>query len=74
MYTPDFFVIEEDKAYWVEWKTEESLIKLSQEKADRYFRENNQWVFTLGKDYANNFQLDFYCVHPKILIGSFNAI
>lgn len=65
MYTPDFFVIEEDKAYWVEWKTEESLIKLSQEKADRYFRENNQWVFTLGKDYANNFQLDFLLCSSK---------
>ena len=59
LYTPDFFVIEKNRAYWVEWKTEEQLIKLSQEKPDRFFKENNQWKFVPGINYANDFNLDF---------------
>lgn len=59
LYTPDFFVIEKDKAYWIEWKSEEQLIKLSQEKPDRYFKENEQWIFAPGSNYANERNLEF---------------
>src|SRR5699024_6280222 len=58
-YTADFFVIEKKRAYWVECKTEEHLIKKSQEKPDRYFRNNGRWEFSLGKNYAIQFGLDF---------------
>ncbi|MFC0416994.1 TnsA endonuclease N-terminal domain-containing protein [Cytobacillus solani] len=58
-YTPDFFVIKRDKAYWVEWKTEEELIKRSQEKHDRYFKDNGQWIFEPGNNYANERGLEF---------------
>lgn len=59
LYTPDFFVIEKNRAYWVEWKTEEQLIKLSQERPDRYFKENGQWMFAPGINYANELNLEF---------------
>lgn len=58
-YTADFFVIEKERAYWVECKTEEELIKKSQEKTDRYFKRNGEWEFTPGKNYAKQFGLDF---------------
>ncbi|MCM3358648.1 TnsA endonuclease N-terminal domain-containing protein [Psychrobacillus sp. MER TA 171] len=57
--TPDFFVIEKERAYWVECKTEEELIKKSQSNPDRYLRENEQWIFTPGKDFAAEYNLDF---------------
>lgn len=59
LYTPDFFVIEKNRAYWVEWKTEEQLINLSQEKPNRYFKENGQWMFAPGINYANELNLEF---------------
>jgi len=59
MITADFFVIEKDKAYWIECKTEEELIKKSQKNPERYLRHNSQWVFTPGKTYAEKFNLDF---------------
>ncbi|UUV23642.1 MULTISPECIES: Mu transposase C-terminal domain-containing protein [Lysinibacillus] len=58
-YTADFFVIEKERAYWVECKTEEELIKKSQEKPDRYFRRNGEWGFSPGVNYATKFGLDF---------------
>lgn len=57
--TADFFVIEKDRAYWVEWKTEEELIRKSQENPDRYFKKNGRWEFAPGKNYAKEFNLDF---------------
>ncbi|MCC2463896.1 Tn7 transposase TnsA N-terminal domain-containing protein, partial [Bacillus mobilis] len=33
--TPDFFVIRENEAGWEEWKTEEELLKLSQQSPNR---------------------------------------
>lgn len=59
LYTADFFVIEKDRAYWVEWKPEEQLIKMSQDKPDRYFKENGEWKFSLGINYAKEFNLEF---------------
>lgn len=59
MKTADFFVIEKDKAYWIECKTEEELIKKSQKNPERYLRDNFQWVFAPGKTYAEEFNLDF---------------
>jgi putative transposase len=59
LYTPDFFVIEKNRAYWVEWKTEDQLITLSQERPDRYLKENGQWMFTPGINYASELGLEF---------------
>ncbi|WP_342559806.1 TnsA endonuclease N-terminal domain-containing protein [Psychrobacillus sp. FSL W7-1457] len=57
--TPDFFVIEKERAYWVECKTEEELIKKSQSNPERYRKENEQWIFTPGKKFAAEYNLDF---------------
>ena len=57
--TADFFVIEKQKAYWIECKTEEELIKMSQKNPERYYRKDDQWVYAPGKTYASDFNLDF---------------
>lgn len=57
--TPDFFVLEKNRAYWIECKTEDELIKKSQQHPERYFREDNKWVFAPGKNYSKDFGLDF---------------
>ena len=57
--TADFFVIEKNGAYWFECKTEEELIKQSQQYSERYFKENGKWIFHPGEMYAENFDLDF---------------
>lgn len=58
-YTPDFFVIEKNRAYWVECKTEDELIKRSQNNPNRYFKENGKWIFSLGINYAKELNLGF---------------
>lgn len=57
--TADFFVIEKNKAYWFECKKEEELIKQSHQNSERFFKENGKWIFYPGKEYAENFDLDF---------------
>lgn len=63
--TADFFVLEKDRAYWVECKTEDELINKSQQNPERYFREDNKWVFAPGKNYAKDFGLDFIVYSSK---------
>lgn len=58
--TPDFFVIENDKAYWIEWKTEDELIKLSQKKNPKYYMdEDRNWRYTPGEEYSKKRGLEF---------------
>ncbi|MRH42088.1 DDE-type integrase/transposase/recombinase [Aquibacillus halophilus] len=56
MYTADYFVIEREKAYWVECKTEEKLIKLSQDNPNRYYFDQN-WEYVPLRSYAEEFNL-----------------
>jgi putative transposase len=44
LHTPDFFVIRETEAGWEEWKTEESLRRLSERNPNRYCTsEGGRW-------------------------------
>ncbi|ACB85552.1 TnsA endonuclease N-terminal domain-containing protein [Natranaerobius thermophilus] len=59
-YTPDFFVIEDDKAGWEEWKTEEDLIRLEEKNPNRYYKDTNgQWRCPPGEEYAKKYGLFF---------------
>lgn len=57
--TADYFVVEKNRAYWVECKTEEELNKLSLKNPERYFKNDDIWIFKPGKEYAEKFKLDF---------------
>src|SRR5699024_3602708 len=58
-YTADCLVMEKKRGYWVECKTEEHLIKKSQEKPEKYCRKNGRCEFSRGKNYAIQLGLDF---------------
>lgn len=52
-HTPDFFVIREDGAGWVECKTEEKLRSLAEQSPNRYVqREDGTWSCPPGEAYA----------------------
>nr|WP_031539865.1 TnsA endonuclease N-terminal domain-containing protein [Bacillus sp. MB2021] len=58
--TPDFFVIEKDRAYWIEWKTEDELIKLSQKKNAKYYLdEESNWRYLPGEEYCKSLGIEF---------------
>lgn len=57
--TADFFVIERERAYWVECKNDDELINLSQKNPERYYKENSEWIYFPGKEYATQFGLGF---------------
>ncbi|MCK8488275.1 Mu transposase C-terminal domain-containing protein [Paenibacillus sp. MBLB2552] len=60
MYHPDFFEIGEDFIGWEEWKTEEELIKLSQEKPYLYVRaDDGTWYMPPAEEYAKKLGLSF---------------
>lgn len=60
LYTPDFFVISQNKAEWVECKTEEELEKLAVENPNRYIRdENGVWRSPPAEAYAKQLGLGF---------------
>lgn len=60
LYTPDFFVISQDKAEWVECKTEEELVKLAAKNPNRYIKdENGVWRSPPAEAYAAQFGLGF---------------
>ncbi len=56
MYTADYFVLEKDKAYWVECRTEEKLIKLSQDNPNKYYFDGS-WEYVPLRNYAEKFNL-----------------
>ncbi|WDQ32191.1 TnsA endonuclease N-terminal domain-containing protein [Paenibacillus marchantiae] len=59
-YTPDFFVIEEHGAKWVECKSDEDLQKLSEKDPSRYCLDSNgNWRCPPGESYAQQFNLGF---------------
>ncbi|AST93229.1 hypothetical protein BC6307_19180 [Sutcliffiella cohnii] len=66
--TPDYFVIEKDKAYWIECKTEEELIKLSQKQNPKYYMDKERtWHYTPGEEYCGKLGLSFFVVSSKDL-------
>lgn len=60
LHTPDFFVIRHDRIGWVECKTEEQLIKLSETQPERYQRDGEgNWWCPPGEAYAAQFGLTY---------------
>lgn len=53
-YTADFLVLAEQGIFLDEWKTQEALVKLSEEYPDRYGTDDKGvWHFYPGEEYAN---------------------
>ena len=60
LYTPDFFVIEQDGMGWEEWRPEERLLKLAARYPLRYRRdEGGTWHFVPGERFAEPLGLFF---------------
>jgi putative transposase len=50
LYTPDFFVVEQDGMGWEEWRPEDRLVKLATRYPERYQRdESGRWHFGPGE-------------------------
>jgi putative transposase len=61
LHTPDFFVLNTDSAAWEEWKMEEELVRLAEEKPNRYVRgEDGRWRCPPGVTYAKQFGLEYH--------------
>ncbi|MEH6913938.1 TnsA endonuclease N-terminal domain-containing protein [Priestia megaterium] len=66
IYTPDFFVIKDDTAFWEEWKSEEELIALSSKNPNRYYKDSKgNWRCPPAEEYASQFDLKFYVRSSK---------
>jgi putative transposase len=53
LHTPDFFVIADQGAGWIECKTEEDLVRLAETQPTRYARdERGHWRCRPGEEYA----------------------
>lgn len=60
VHTPDFFVISQGGAGWIECKTEEDLISLAETQPHRYGRdEHGSWHCRPGEDYAAPYGLSY---------------
>jgi transposase InsO family protein len=58
--TPDFFVLAEDGAGWVECKTEEELLRREKAGDARFTRDNGRgWLYPSGQDYAARYNLAY---------------
>lgn len=63
MHTPDFFVIRQTYAEFVECKTEEELIKLANTQPGKYYLDKDgQWRCPPGERYAATFGLKYRVV------------
>ncbi|MFA1714147.1 Mu transposase C-terminal domain-containing protein [Peribacillus frigoritolerans] len=70
--TPDFFVLNENEAYWEEWKTEEELLKLSIKSPNRYVKDkDDNWRCPPGESFAEKFGLGFVLRSSKEIDWTF---
>jgi putative transposase len=59
-HTPDFFVLREDGAGWVECKMEEELVRLAKKMPHRYQRQSDgSWSCPPGEAYAEKYGLSY---------------
>ncbi|WP_100012867.1 TnsA endonuclease N-terminal domain-containing protein [Lentibacillus sediminis] len=68
LYTPDFFVIREDNAGWVEWKDENDLLILSKKQPWKYIKDDHgKWRCPPGEKFAKKLGLEFQvCINSSI--------
>lgn len=62
LHTPDYFVIREKSAGWVEAKSKDALPQLAQDQPNRWRLENEMWICPPGQAFASRFGLT-YQVH-----------
>ncbi len=68
IHTPDFFVIRQERAGWLECKMEERLVELAEEMPHRYMRgSDGTWSCPPGEAYAEPFGL-FYNLYTSAQI------
>jgi putative transposase len=61
LYTPDYFIIRKDSVGWEEWKMEEKLMRLSEERPNRFVRgEDGRWHCPPAEKYAEQFGFFFH--------------
>ena len=66
IHTPDFFVIENNAAGWIECKTEEELKKLIKKQPNRYYCDaDGNWGCPPGEEYAKQFGLNYTICSDK---------
>lgn len=72
MHTPDFFVIYEDKAIWVECKQESELIKLAEKKPERFILDDSgKWQCPPGEVFAKSYGLHYEVYSSKYINWTF---
>lgn len=60
LHTPDFFIIKQNEAFFVECKTEDDLLKLSVKTPSRFKPgTNGNWICPPGEEYAEAFGLNY---------------
>ncbi|WP_010647452.1 TnsA endonuclease N-terminal domain-containing protein [Oceanobacillus massiliensis] len=68
LYTPDFFVIKENTAGWVEWKNEDDLLILSKKQPWKYIRDDKgNRRCPPGEEFAKELGLEFQVCTNKII-------
>jgi transposase InsO family protein len=68
IHTPDFFVIRQDRAGWLECKMEERLVELAEDMPHRYVRgSDGAWSCPPGETYAEPYGL-FYHLYTSAQI------
>ncbi len=66
IHTPDLFVLEKDRAGWIECKPEEQLKKLEQKNSNRYHRDaDGKWRCPPGEEYGQQFGLSYTVCSDK---------
>ena len=66
IHTPDFFVIDNNAAGWIECKTEEELKKLLKKQPNRYYCDaDGNWGCPPGEEYAKQFGLNYTICSDK---------
>jgi putative transposase len=59
-HTPDFFTLSTNWAGWEEFKFEESLIRESEDKPNRYIKDaEGNWSCPPGEEYAKSYELNY---------------
>jgi len=72
-HTPDFFVLRTDTAGWVECKTNEDLMRLTEKSPARYCQDaDGTWRCPPGQAYATSLGLH-YKLHPQATVIQFSS-
>lgn len=63
--TPDYFLLQEDWAGWIECKPEAKLVESLKSGSDRYIQDGGDWRCPAGEAYAAQYGLGFKVLSSK---------